>query len=99
MLEAAELMLEKHQKQGHIVTVCQSFPVANGIMMKVATMNAITSYSTTAKPETTSLPKIQILAATSSANCGISSNDLDNTILEGPPLSLCEILQEIGCVD
>ena len=99
MLEGAELMLGRHVKRGHADTTCQSFTGADGIMMKAATMDAFTSYSATPEQGKKPLPKIQILTATSSANCGISSNDLNNAMHDGLPPSLYELLQEMGRVD
>jgi len=99
MLEAADLMLEKHTNFGHEPTTCHSFTGGDGIMMKSTTMDAFTSYAKIDGHNPGKLPKIQILTATSSANCGISSNDLDNALHEGFPPSLYELLQEMGRVD
>ena len=62
-------------------------------------MDAFTSYSATTEPGNKPLPKIQILTATSSTNCGISSNDLNNAMHEGLPPSLYELLQKMGRVN
>jgi len=99
MLDAAEIMLEKHFKFGHAKTICHSFTGGDGLMMKSATMDAFTSYASIDGSAESLLPKIQILTATSSANCGISSNDLDNALHEGLPPSLYELLQEMGRVN
>ena len=89
MLDAAEIILEKHCNFGHAKTICHSFTGSDGLMMKSATMGAFTSYSTIDGSTAGLLPKIQILTATSCANCGINSNDLDNAFHEGLPPYLC----------
>jgi len=99
MLDAAEIMLEKHYNFGHPKTICHSLTGSDGLLMKSATMDAFTSYSTIDGSTAGLLPKIQILTAASSANCGISSNDLDNALHEGLPPSLYELLQEMGRVN
>jgi len=99
MLDAAEIMLEKHCQFGHAKTICHSFTGSDGLMMKSATMDAFTSYPTIDGSTASLLPKIQILTATSSANCGISSNDLNNALHKGLPSSLYELLQEMGQVN
>ena len=92
-------MLDKHTTFGFDKTTCHSFTGDDGIMMKSATMDAFTSYADIDGSKEGPLQKIQILTATSSANCRISSNDLDNAFHEGFPPTLYELLQEMGRVD
>jgi len=99
MIDAGETMLDKHSTFGYEKSAYHSFTGDDGIMMKSATMDAFTSYATIDGYKEGPLQKIQILTATSSANCGIISNELDNAFHEGFPLNLYELLQEMGRVD
>lgn len=75
------------------------------MMIKVTSMDAFTDYAITdgitPLPDYNDviLPKIQILTATSAANCGISSNSLRFAMHKGLPSTLYDVLQEMGCVD
>ena len=94
MIDTGEAMLDKHATFGYNKSVCRSFTGDDGIMMKSFTMDPCTSYATIDGTKEGPLQKIQILTATSSANCGISSNELDNAFHEGFPPTLYELLQE-----
>ena len=94
IIDAGETMLDKHATFGYENSTCHSFTGDDGIMMKSATMDAFTSYATIDGTKEGPLQKIKILTATSSANCGISSNELDNAFHEGFPPTLYELLQE-----
>ena len=74
MIEAVEAMLEKHSKFVHEPTPCHSFIGADGIMVKSTTMDAFASYAQIDGYKSEKLQEIQILMATSSVKCGISSS-------------------------
>jgi len=89
-------MLDKHNQFGYPESVTHSFTGSDGIMMKSATMDAFTSYTTIDGLKDGPLQKIQILPLTSCANCGISSNELNNAFHEGFLITLYKLLQEMG---
>jgi hypothetical protein len=105
MLDKAEGLLEKHFSMGNSQSTAQSFTGGDGLKMKVSIMDAFTSFADLpGEPVwnddgTVTLAKIQILIATSAANCGISSNFLTSAMHKGFPYSLYDIVQEMGRVN
>jgi superfamily II DNA helicase RecQ len=105
MLDKAEGLLEKHFNSGKSQSTAQSFTGGDGLKMKVSIMDAFTSFADLpGEPVwnadgTVTLAKIQILIATSAANCGISSNFLTTAMHKGLPYSLYDIVQEMGRVN
>jgi superfamily II DNA/RNA helicase len=107
MLDKAEELLDKHHKKGAGRATARSFTGGDGLKMKVSIMDAFTSFADLPgdgepvwnEDGTVSLGKIQILIATSAANCGISSNFLTNAMHKGFPFSLYDIVQEMGRVN
>ncbi|KAL3793728.1 hypothetical protein ACHAWO_005411 [Cyclotella atomus] len=102
LLESLDKLIDKHLRSKGHQAVATSFTGGDGLKMKTALMDAFTNSSQLpGEPAihtdgTATLPKIALLAATSAANCGISSNELTHVHHKGFPYNMYDVVQEMG---
>ncbi len=77
---AADILDKEATKEGGVKTVAMSLTGSDGIMQKILAMDSFTNFGdiddegyTMMDGEKVKLVKVQILSATSAANCGVSS--------------------------